>query len=318
MTSLPSTPETGDASSGPAPSRRRLLLGAGATAGALLGSLAVGSGAYAAPGSGAHTAPGRRPRRTAAHDVVVTADSVTAPARVPAGPVSFRVSTPTEGGMGLPLVQVSVPIDQYLDDLTRMTNAATPAEAAAAAAVVERESVNLGGAAVQPGTDATFSQILWPGRYYLIAYDFDGSARPVAHALTVDGPGYCEPPEPVDVIRHTPSGFWVPGGQLRASGTHLIVNDSGLLNEAVLLPVRPGTTAAEVDAFFAALRDGTAPPSYPITGGAVGSPPLSPGRSARLGLSLPPGGYLLSSWITSSTTGRPRAFDGFYKLVTLT
>ncbi len=303
MTSLPSSPDTG-------PSRRRMLLGAGVTAGALLGVLPGVSRAAAAPATRSGKAP--------VHDVVVAAGSVTAPAKVPAGPVSFRVSTPTQGGMGLPLVKLKVPIDKYLDDLTAMTNAATPAEAAAAATVVESESVNLGGAAVQPGTDAVFTQILWPGTYYLIAYDFDSSDRPVAHRLTVEGVGSGEPPRPVDVIRHTRAGFWVSGGgRLHAAGTHLIVNDSGLLNEAVLLPVRPGTTAAEVDAFFAALRDGTNPPSYPITGGAAGSPPLSPGRSARVGLTLPPGGYVLSSWITSSTTGRPRAFDGFYKLVTL-
>ncbi|MPY48862.1 hypothetical protein [Streptomyces acidicola] len=303
MTSLPLSTDTGL-------SRRRMLLGAGLTAGALLGALPGASRAAAAPAA--------RSGKASVYDVVVAAGSVTAPAKVPAGPVSFRVSTPTEGGMGLPLVQLRVPIDKYLDDLTTMTNAPTPDEAAAAAAVVESEAVNLGGAAVQPGIDAVFTQILWPGTYYFIAYDFDSSERPVAHRLTVEGVGRGEPPVPVDVIRHTPSGFWVSGGgQLHANGTHLCVNDSGVLNEAVLLPVRPGTTAAEVDAFFAALRDGTPPPSYPIIGGAAGSPPLSPGRSARVGLPLRPGGYVLSSWITSTTTGRPRAFDGFYKLVTL-
>ncbi|MFJ5225038.1 hypothetical protein [Streptomyces sp. NPDC088400] len=309
MTSLPHAPAPGGPASLDGLSRRRMLLGAGATTAALLGVLPAASGATASPA--------RRPDRTVVHDVVVTPDTITAPATVPAGPVTFRVTTPTAGGLGLPLVQVRVPIDTYLDDLTRMTTAPTPAEAAAAAAVVERESVNFGGAAVQPGNEVTFSTVLRPGRYYLLSYDFDGSARPVAHVLTVKGPGNGGLPEPVDVIRHTRSGFWVPGGRLHSTGTHFVVNESGALNEAVLLPVRPGTTAAEIDAFFAALRDGTTPPSYPITGGAVGSPPLSPGRFGWLGVSLPPGGYVLSSWVTSTTSGRPRVFDGFYQLVTL-
>ncbi|MER5212030.1 hypothetical protein ABT063_15960 [Streptomyces sp. NPDC002838] len=310
MTSVPLPPGTQGASPTVGLSRRRMLFGAGVTAGALLGVLPAASPAAASPA--------RRPvRPAAAFDVVVTQDSITAPSTVPSGPVTFHVTTPTEGGMGLPLVHIRVPIDKYLDDLTRMNNATTPAEAAAAAKVVEGESVNLGGAAVQPGVGATYTQILWPGRYYFLAYDFDSAARPVAHALTVRGTATGEPPEPVDLIRHTRSGFRVPGDRLHANGTHLVINDSGVLNEAVLLPVRPGTTAAEVDAFFAALRDGTTPPSNPIIGGATGSPPLSPGRSARVAASLPPGGYVLSSWITSSTTGRPRVFDGFYKLVTL-
>ncbi|MDW4905911.1 hypothetical protein RB628_11340 [Streptomyces sp. ADMS] len=290
-------------------SRRRMLLGAGVTAGALFGALpAAASGAQAATA-----------RPATAYDVSVAPDTITAPAAVPSGPVTFNVGTATAGGLALPLVKLRVPVAKYLADLNTLSKAATPAEAAAAEAAVEAGAVNLGGGVVQPGTGVAFTQILTPGTYHLVAYDFDGTdVHPVAHTLTVKGPASGSPPDAVDCFAHTPTGFDVPGGRLKAAGTHYVVNRSGLLNEAVLIPVRPGTTAAGIDAFFEALRGGTQPPSYPLIGGPVGLPPLSPNRSALLTTSLAPGGYLLSSWITSTTTGHSRALDGFYKLVTLT
>lgn len=296
------------------PNRRQLLLGLGLTGTALALDPTLGSG-------GAEARPRPRPRAwagSAAADVVVAADGVTAPDTVPSGAVAFSVTTPAPRGMSVLLVRLRVPLARYLDDLARLAAATTTQETIAAVRAVEADVVNLGGAVVLAGRAATFTPVLRPGSYQLIGYDYTSdSARPLARALTVTPGGRDCPPRADDRIVQTPTGFQVRGDRLRADGAHLVENRSGLLNEAVLLPLRPGTTQADVDAYFGALSGGQPPPASPLAGQPVGLAPLSPGQRAVLRAGLPAGPYLLASWVTSSSTGRPRAFGGYNRVVTL-
>ena len=296
-------------------SRRRLLAGASLTVGALIGGLtaSVACASDSAAGS-------EKPRGTGEARVVVRPDAVEAPEELAPGPVTFHAATPADSSMSVLLIRLKAPLRKYLADLKAMGAAQSPEDKAAAAAKVEADADNLGGAVLLPGEQTvSFTQVLLPGRYYLIGYAYDTpGAEPVAHRLTVEGVPGAAAPRVDGLVLQTPSGFTVPGGTLSADGDLLVVNRSGALNEAVLIPVRPGTTTEDVDAFFAALAEGQQPPSAPFVGKSSGLAPLSPGRFARLRTGLEPGEYLLSSWVTSTDTGRPRAFDGFYRLVRLT
>lgn len=294
-------------STAPSVNRRQVLVGLGLTGTALLMDTAVGQAAHARPA---------RPATEA--EVVVAADGVTAPGSVSCGPVTFSVTTPATAGMSLLLVRLRVPLSRYLEDLGRLAAAATTAETIAATRAVEADVVNLGGAVLTAAEPATFTQDLRPGSYQLIGYDYtSATARPIAHALTVTAGRPARPPRTDGRIVQTPSGFRVCGDRLRAGGAYLVENRSGTLNEAVLLPVRPGTTQAAVDAYFGALSAGQPPPASPLVGRPVGLAPLSPGHRAVLRTTLPAGPYLLASWVTSTSTGRPRAFGGYHRVVTL-
>jgi hypothetical protein len=289
-------------------SRRRLLLGAASLAAAAGVQPLIGSTASAA---GRPSVPVLR--------VTARVDGLDAPAEAPAGLVRLDVTTAVAAGIAVPLVKLRVPLATYLADLAAMSAATDPADVAAAAAVVERDAVNLGGAVVVPGGPVSVWQVLKPGRYYLIAYDYTNSgAVPVAHALTVRGrcDGYARAATGGTIVQ-TPTGFAVPTPPLQAAAVHRVVNRSGKLNEAVFLPVAPGTTQAQVDAFFEALRNGGQPPQPPFIGRPSGVTPLSPHRDCAVRVPLTPGLYLLSSWVNDSTTGRPRTFDGYYRLVTV-
>ncbi|MER5772349.1 hypothetical protein [Streptomyces sp. NPDC001985] len=294
------------------PSRRRVLAGASLTAGgALLGALSGAPALAAAP------VPGRtRPGAGGDIEVVVRPDSVLAPSYAAPGAVTFTVSTPSAKGLSLLLITLRVPLAEYLADVRAMSEAERPEDVARAAAKVEADAVNRGGAVLTPGRPVSFTAVLPRGRHHLIGYAYSTpGAVPVAHPLTVTGRPNPVAPRVDGLIVQTRSGFSLPRGRLRAEGDHLVVNRSGQLNEAVLIPVRSGTTGAEIDAVFAALASGTRPPSMPFTGDPSGLAPLSPGRVARLRPGAPPGEYLLTSWVTSTETGRPRAFGGYHRLV---
>ncbi len=289
-------------------SRRRLLLGAGLVGGAVLTGTAL-------PGTARAGEAGTNPTTVA---VVAGADEIIAPRSVAAGAVTFEVTTPATEGMALLLVRLRVPLATYLADLVRLGRATTKAETIAATAAVESDVRNLGGAVLNAAEPVAFTTVLVPGEYQLITYDFtNGDAVPGAHALTVRGPARNRSLCATGRVVQTPTGFAVPGGRLAASAAHEIVNRSGSLNEAVLLPVVPGTTEADIEAFFTALRNGERPTAYPLTGPPVGSAPLSPGERAVVRTGLKPGPYLLASWVTSTVTGLPRAWGGYHRLVTL-
>lgn len=81
------------------------------------------------------------------------------------------------------------------------------------------------------------------------------------------------------------------------------------------MPVRPGTSLAELDAFFIAVDAGRRPTGSPFTGGPTGVVPLSPGQSATLSADLPSGTYALVTWVRDLRTGRMFAAQGMRALI---
>ncbi|GAB3881715.1 hypothetical protein GCM10029964_038250 [Kibdelosporangium lantanae] len=95
-----------------------------------------------------------------------------------------------------------------------------------------------------------------------------------------------------------------------SAGRHVrVTNLSGQFNEAMLIPVRPGTTLADIDGFFA----GTG--SSPFAGGPTGVVPMSPWRSAVFRADLPAGEYALVTWIRDLGSGERFAAEGMRHLV---
>ncbi|WP_157419557.1 hypothetical protein [Actinomadura kijaniata] len=253
-------------------------------------------------------------------EVTVGTDGFTAPAAVRPGPVAFRVTAADPEGAYLGLVRLrpGVTLQRYLTDLEKAYGAGDPA----AARAVQREVVMFGGAAVQPGTPVTYGTRLAPGSYHLI--DFREVGRPGLAAkvrpLTVrPGAGAAAEPraEARIVQRETPEGprFDAPA-EIRSGATVRVVNRSRQYNEAILMPVRPGTTGEQVGAFYRGMDGGPQAPS-PFTGGPAGMVPLSPGRAATFAAPLRPGTYALVTWLRSSDTGRMFAAQGMHRLVTV-
>ncbi|MFI6323649.1 hypothetical protein ACIBG8_39395 [Nonomuraea sp. NPDC050556] len=285
---------------------RRGLLAGGA---AVLGSAALGAPALA---------KGREEV-----DVVVAAGSMTAPSSIPQGVVTFRVRS---SGPALSVVflrlRSGVTIDTYLGHLAKVSSK-DPEVRKAAAKAIEEAADGLGGAVVTAQIPVTFTQIIAPGRYHLISFDYQNpDVAPVVREIAVKGASPGRYPAGVATIALWQSGtrtrFAVTGPRLPARGRYLVVNGSDGLNEVVFMPVKPGTTAAELQAAFDAFREGKQPPSMPFIGQPTGLAPLSPGYVAVLETSLTAGLYALWTYMPDPRTGLPRAWDGAFTLITLT
>ena len=183
---------------------------------------------------------------------------------------------------------------------------------------------NTGGALVVADTTTTVTMVLTPGPYQL--FDFFGQGvqdpTPAVRELTVAGNQRdTRIPAPDNVIVHADIDgkprFVVPD-QLPANGTFLVHNGSSAIEEAAFLPLRPEATEADLAAFFEAISKHEKPASIPFTGGAIGVPALTPGRTAVVHFDAKPGRYVLASFVTNPATGNRRAAEGVLRIVTLT
>ncbi|WP_128380613.1 hypothetical protein [Streptomyces cavernae] len=88
-------------------------------------------------------------------------------------------------------------------------------------------------------------------------------------------------------------------------------------NEAMLMPVRTGTSLPDLDTYFAAVDAGRYPADSPFSGGPTGVVPLSPGRSVVLTTELPAGKYALVTWVRHLGSGKMYAARGMRALTTV-
>lgn len=278
----------------------------------------------------ASATPSTEPKRTAEQTsvrtvhVVGSATGLTAPSTRPAGITTFRVSTTDPAGIRLGLFRLhrGVRLDRYLAHL-RTAIAGHGDEAVAAGRMVQREATLLGGVNAAPGQPATLNQVLRPGTYHLIDYqDVDVPGRELgAHALTVtDQVEHDVPGRPDAMVRmvETPAGprFQAPR-TLTSDASLLISNLGGQLDEAIFMPVRRGTTSADVQRFFETIDGGGVPSGSPFVGLPMGMPVLSPGHAAVVRPGLVPGEYALVTWVTDLENGAMRAAEGAHALVTV-
>ncbi|WP_020673764.1 hypothetical protein [Amycolatopsis nigrescens] len=305
------TPATGNRLS-----RRLFVTGAAAT------------GLAAAGTAVAQAAPGRdfgRPRPAKTLDVVLHPDSLTAPDKLPTGVVRFQVSVSQPAGRALLLIRLrdGASIEEFLANLAR-TSSHDPAERAQAARDLDAAAEYLGGAGVSGTVKVGFTRILGPGTYHLVNFNYASATEtPPVKVVTAADPCQGGYPLPDDVIIHTHRGddwgFDVPTGTLKASGSHQVFNSTGSAHEVMLAPVKPGTTVAQVEEYYASMKLGKVPPpdKVPLTGWPNGLGVIAPGGSAVLHTDFPPGEYLMFSYITNTDTGYPRAYEGMFRLTKL-
>ncbi|MEV0381395.1 hypothetical protein [Nonomuraea sp. NPDC050643] len=289
--------------------------------GLLAGALLLAAAAQMAGTPGAASATGAATGRVV--DVVIGEGGLSAPSTLPEGAVTLRVRS-TRPAVALLLVRLRTghSLDVYLRDLV-LTSSLDLEERKAASRAVEAAADQFGGAVVTSAAVVACTQVLPHGRYYLVAFEYSSAtATPIVREVSVEGFGGRAYPAVDGSIVHRRAGthtrLEVSGADLPGHGRFRVFNASGGLNEAVFVPVAPGTTEDEVRAVFDALRNGTPPPSMPFRGRPVGLAPLSPGRSAVLHVELPAGPYLLLSHIVDPRTGHPRAYDGAFHLTSLT
>ncbi|SHI48979.1 hypothetical protein SAMN05421803_101384 [Nocardiopsis flavescens] len=289
------------------PTRRRVLAGAALAGAAVL--LPGGSAAFAGEAAAGPI------------EVVLEPDTLDVPERVPCGAVTFHVTTPAEEGRSLLLVRLAegVGVDEYLA-LLAGTGAQDPQERAAAARAVSAAADNLGGAVVSAATGAGFTQVLTPGEYVLVNYGYASPGPPVVRTVrAVRGAVAGRPWAPAAIVHHDGAGGkeFAVAGSPPAGGALTVVNTTATPQEAMLVPVVPGTTEEDVRAYFEALRDGREPPVQPMLGRPVGMAPLGAGRRAVLHTEFAPGPHALFSFTVDHETGINHALQGMSRLVGL-
>jgi hypothetical protein len=237
---------------------------------------------------------------------------VTVRSTVAAGAVTLRVQSDDPAGAWIGLVRLNpgVAFDDYVAH-ARQAMSDDPATAVAGGRAVARDAVMLGGAAAADVPVAATMEVA-PGDHLLV--DFRDAAEPDfaqrIRTLRVEpGTGRTQVGSGARITA-TDAGFRAPAALV--SGAPVVVgNETDQYTEAILMRVRPGTTLADVDAFFA----GAGP--YPFAGLPTGIVPLSPGRTAVLRAELPPGEYALVTWVRDLDTGRMLAQEGMRELVTV-
>ena len=96
-------------------------------------------------------------------------------------------------------------------------------------------------------------------------------------------------------------------------GTYTFRNEDDTIHFMVMLPVKAGTTDADVQQ---ALTQPTEP-DFLVEGPIGGNDVVSPGRMLKLTYDLPRGTYVLLCFVADEETGMPHAVMGMHKVVVL-
>ncbi|MFI0450182.1 hypothetical protein [Actinomadura sp. 6N118] len=275
----------------------------------------------------ASPAPGKASPAAPVVDIRADDDGFTAPSSHTSGPTSFRVTTTATGDLGsiigLVRLRPGATPASFADHLGKVFSN-DPRVAVPAGRALMAEAELLGGAESQPGRPTTFTTTLRQGTYYLLNYlDFETEtpAGPEAlHTLTVKRErhvGRAPKPGAVVGMSHTAAGprFQLPS-RIRAGAPLLVTNHMNQVNEAIFVPVRPGTTERDLQKFFDGVQNGQWS-EPPFAGAPLGTPPLSPGRALVLQTPLTPGRYAVITWVIDLTDGVRLGAKGMYSLITV-
>ncbi|MEJ3747705.1 hypothetical protein WEI85_30990 [Actinomycetes bacterium KLBMP 9797] len=260
-------------------------------------------------------------------EVAGTSAGFTVTGRSRPGHVTLAASTTHPAGALFTLVRLrpGAALDEVLANLNRGING-DRADSVAGGLEVQRLAVLPGSAAVLPGTPVSVTAYLTRGTYYVVnLQDLHEGGVPQAaarlHALTVAGtPSAAPPPRPgagcVFVRGQGWAAFTVPDA-VRSGDPIRMVNAMPQLGEAVILPVRPGTTRQHLWEFFEAANRGDWSVEMPFTGGPVGLPVVSPGYTTTVALTLAPGEYAVTTWYPNFADGTMLAAQGQFDLLTV-
>jgi hypothetical protein len=189
---------------------------------------------------------------------------------------------------------------------------------AAARAALRRifaETVFDGGVDLFAGQSASFAVTVQPGTYYL----GEMTSHPHFTPIHVGGTPQTSRLASAAVITATDSGYRLDHTTLPANGTITIRNAGARPHRLNLIPVRPGTTRAQLGAYLRKTggRDNAPPPPFALKGPQVGIADVSAHQLMQLTYKLPPGEYALIDFDQNMANGRPEALEGMYATATL-
>jgi hypothetical protein len=172
-----------------------------------------------------------------------------------------------------------------------------------------------GGVDLFAGQSASFSVTVHPGTYYL----GEMTGRPDFTPIRVARAREVEPTASAATITETDGGYHLAARALPASGTITIRNAGERSHRLNLIPVKPGTSRAQLGAYLrkTGAADNAPPPSFALHRAQLGTADLSTHQQMQLTYTLPPGEYALIDFDHDMTTGRPQALEGMYALTTL-
>jgi hypothetical protein len=279
--------------------------------------------------------------------VNLTADGFTVPGPNPrpAGPVTFQVTTPDATGHYFYTARLrgSTTI-QEVEHWSAEVNSPVLSVELAAAQNLYKWVDYTGGVAVYPATPASMTIGLTPGTYYLFdtpAFSDSASLPSGADAMRAMAASMAAPsdlnslqvtagqgggtgigPQHIDgvihlVMRNGKPGYDIFPSTLPSDGTFLIRNDITQPAQAVFRQVAPGTTDAEIQAYFNALLAGGPTPPDPLTTSPGGITTISPGDSAIVHLDFPAATYAVLSFLEDPTNGIHLAYEGMHKIVVM-
>ena len=188
---------------------------------------------------------------------------------------------------------------------------------AAARAAIARVFANTifdGGLNLFGGQSASFTVVVKPGTYYL----GEMTTRPQLTMIHVEGASTALLDHSAPRITATNSGYVVTGTP-SANGTLTFANAGTRPHRINLIPIKPGTTRAQVLAFIRkyGVGENAPPPPFGLNGEQIGTADLSPRQRMQITFRVPAGTYAAIDFDQDMRSGRPEALEGFVTVLTL-
>lgn len=298
--------------------KRTFGLTAAATALALLTAAAPASAA-------AKPAHGHGKARQVVPVTMSTTTEFTAPTKLHAGWVTFRVGSADSDYHALEVAKVKPghTLQDLLHDL-ELGLGTDPAGNAEGARRLVQDATLMGGVVTTPYAPQEATLPLTPGTYYMFDFAEFNLPTPVqVHTVKVVGhmdwsgmPGFSSVIGMVMNSDDMPA-FEAPSN-FGANSSVLIYGRGDELHEAVFRATRPGITDQFISDFYYAVDNGLPRPGpSPWTDIQHGFNAMSPGQIAVFHMNLPPGQYALACYVPSDETGIAHAHMGMHQMVTL-
>jgi len=241
---------------------------------------------------------------------------------VRAGSIRFVESTKNpqtqQGGgsqISLFTLKHGVSVKKFRSDLADEFSQ-TPRAASRGTRELVRDVRVMGLADIVPGFPEVVTENLTPGTYYLM--DLANQVMPPALTTLTVRSAQDNIEQDSDLrsqltVMATSADRFVAPRSWPHKGTYTFKNVSDTLHMMQIVPVKPGTTDADITAFFAGKTK-----NVPLIPGPTGGNDVtSPGVTLQVSYNLPAGTYVLLCFVADDMTGMPHAFMGMHKVVVL-